>query len=94
MLNIVSQSNQKWNNPYLLLKAIQLDINSVDVFQHFNGEVKRVPKSIAFRNMSEIGFTKLFNNIVDFIIAHLDLLLPGMSEDKFKMYVQRVLDFV
>lgn len=94
LLNIVTSRNMRWKNPYILLKAIQFDIGSVDIIRDINDQIKTMPKSIAFKNMSEIEFTTLFNDIVNFMLANLDVLVPGMSEYQYRSYVERVLLFV
>lgn len=94
LLNIVVHRNPNWKKSHFLLKLIQLDIGSVEVGKDFQGNVKELPKSIAFRNMSEPSFTRLFNDVANHILKYLDVLLPGMSEAEYKTLVERILTFV
>lgn len=93
LLNLVVHRNYKWKSAYFLLKLIQIDIGSVEVGRDYQDQIKQFPKSISFRSMSEIEFTKLFSNTVNHMLEHLGMLLPGMKEEEFNRYVQHILDF-
>jgi len=93
LLNLVVSNNENWKSAYFLLKLIQIDIGNVEVGVDLNGEVKQFPKSISFKKMSEPAFSKLFSQTVDHMLAHLDILVPGMRQDVFNAYVQRILDY-
>jgi len=93
MVNIVVQNNMQWKSAHFLIKLIQIDLGNVDVGVNFKGEVEQFPKSIAFKNMSEIAFKKLFSEFVDYILANLNVLIPGMKESVFQSYVMRILEF-
>ena len=92
LLNLVVHNNSNWKAAYFLLKLIQMDIGSVDIGKDMNGIIVQFPKSIAFKSMSEPTFTKLFSDIVNYMLANLTILLPGMSRELFNVYVQSILD--
>lgn len=49
---------------YHFIKAVELKAGMVDEIVDLNGEVHLIPKSIAFENMSEDEFKKLFDALV------------------------------
>lgn len=93
LINLVVYRNRNWKSAYFLLKLIQIDIGSVEVGRDLQGQIKQFPKSIAFKSMSEPEFTTLFSNTVDYLLAHLEILLPGMRREEFNTYVDRILHF-
>jgi hypothetical protein len=56
-----------WNgkDAYHLIKAVELKIGFVDELVDFDGEVHMIPKSIAFENMEEADFKKLFDALLE-----------------------------
>ncbi|HNX82641.1 MAG TPA: DUF1367 family protein [Candidatus Omnitrophota bacterium] len=55
-----------WNgkDAYHFIKAVELQAGFVDELVDLNGEVRMVPKSIAFENMAEDEFKKLFDVLI------------------------------
>lgn len=95
LLCLVTNRNPNWKAAHFLLKVIQNDIGSVDVGRDVEtGRIIQFPKSIAFKNMSQPAFNKLYSDIADYMLYHLNILLPGMKENEFNSYVQRILDYV
>lgn len=94
LINLVVYRNRNWKSAHYLIKLIQMDIGSVEIGRDYEGKIREFPESISFRSMSEPKFTKLFSRTVDHMLAHLDILLPGMSEAEFNIQVERILQFV
>lgn len=94
LLNIVLQNNPKWKgyNPRKFLADIQLDIGWSEDHKDYKDRLQRRPVSISFKKMSEIKFTKLFNEVNQFLLTNLEELLPNMPEAVYESYVHRILD--
>lgn len=93
LLGVVCENNTRWKNSRFLLGLIQIDIGNVDIGKDLNGNILQIPKSISFRKMSEPEFTKLFSDVIDYMLANLEVLVPGMPEERFNMFVQRILNY-
>ena len=94
MLGIVSERNPKWKNRHSLCKACQFGIGHVNMVANIHGQLVPVPKSISFKNMKEPEFIWLYKEVSQYLLTNLELLIPGMSPNEFKMQVQRVLDYI
>jgi hypothetical protein len=92
LAQIVTNNSDKWPDPYHFIKTMQFDVGSVDLEKNLRGEIKQVPKSIKFKSMGEVEFRKLFSDCVNLMLANLNMLLPGMSEQEFNNQVNYILD--
>ncbi len=93
LLGIVSERNEKWKNRHSLLKACQFGIGHVDMIANINMDLIPVPKSIKFDKLKEPEFIWLYKEISQYLLTNLELLVPGMQEQEFETYVQRILDY-
>lgn len=93
LVNLAIHGSNKWQGMDWrgLLGIIQLDIGEYTECMNFKGEFERWPKSIAFRNMSEIAFTKLYKKVSQYMLTNLEMLIPGLSPAKFERYVEEIL---
>lgn len=62
--NLPEESGLNKLDTYGLLKAIEFEIGEVEQIRKLNGEMVLVPKSIAFENMDNIEFGKMYEKIV------------------------------
>jgi len=93
LIDLVVHRNPNWKSAYFLIKLIQVDIGDVEVGVDMHGVVAQFPKSIAFRNMSEPAFTRLFSRTLQHMLDNIGLLLPGMSKDQLNVFAERILAF-
>ena len=92
LAKIVTDNNPKWPDPYHFIKTMQLDIGSVTLEKKLSGEVVQTPKSLKFKSMGEVEFRKLFSDCANVMLAHLNILLPGMPEAEFQRQVNYILE--
>lgn len=90
LMQTVTRNNQRFNDPYGLLKILQLDVGSVDLHKKLNGEVVQSPKSIKFNKMDDNEFLELYKKIGDFMLLNIDILMPGMSKRQFESIVVEI----
>ena len=89
---IVTNNNPKWPDPYNFIKTMQMDVKSVIIVKKLNGVVEEHPKSLKFKNMGNREFMKLYSDCANLLLANLNWLLPGMSEQEFNYQVHKILD--
>lgn len=58
--NLVCSNSAAWSNPHLFVKAVQLTYGFTEPMRDTHGEVFQIPRSIAFENMDEDEFKKIF----------------------------------
>lgn len=84
LVKLVTDNNPKFPNPYHLIKALQLDIGSVDIVKKLSGEVLQYPKSLKFKTMGAVEFAELYKDIRTVMEANLHILLPGLPVNEFR----------
>jgi len=82
---IVCENSDRWDNPLLFIKAVELTHGYVDTLVDMNGEVFMIPKSISFENMEEQEFNKLF----DCILIEASKVL-GIHQEKLRLQLEEV----
>lgn len=86
----ITDNNQNFKDPYQLIKALQFDAESVDFIRRTNGQIETVPKSLKFKSMGAVAFAELYKNIRHAIEMNLNLLLPGMSQQQFRLIADQI----
>lgn len=86
----ITDNNPNFTDPYFLIKAIQLDINSVDMFKDIRGDVMQTPKSLKFKKMGNVQFSKLYIDVRNMIEQNLNILLPGVTQQRFRQIADEI----
>lgn len=71
--NCHEESVWSGKDPYSIIKAIQLEVGSVEYIQKFDGEIIAIPKSIAFENMDEDEFSHISDALFFYCAKILDI---------------------
>ena len=90
LMQTVTKNNHRYNDPYQLLKILQFDVGSVDIYKKMNGEIIQSPKSIKFNKMDDLEFMQLYRDIGDLMLVNIDILIPGMSQREFESIVVEI----
>jgi len=73
-----------WNNkdPYLFIKAVELEHGFVEPVQRLDGKIEFYPVSISFTNMSQKRFKELFDCILKEAAKILDCSIEEILQNK------------
>lgn len=90
LAKLITDNSERFTSPYQLIKAVQLDIGSVDMVKNIRGEVIQYPKSLKFNKMDDVEFDQLYKDFRYVIESNLHILLPRMSKEDFRRIADEI----
>lgn len=77
LINYAFDNQEKYDTPEAFRAEVTMRAGWYQEHHHITGAISYSPKSIAFDNMDELEFGKLYQRVIDVILKHF---LPGMTQ--------------
>lgn len=90
LLNIVFENQKKYDNFEAFRAEVIMRAGYFNMHIHLSGQQSFSPKSIAFKNMDEIEFEKLYSKTIDVILKHF---LVGTTDEEIRKEVEIIVGF-
>ena len=82
--------NEHFGSPEELRAWITVQAGHCDTYHFPDDVIAKVPKSISYRKMGEVGFTQFYNRAVNVVLQKF---LPTYKPDDFNDYIDRFIRF-